>query len=137
MAAISNPQIKSIFAGYPQQLRKPMKQLHDWIHEVAAEHDLSVEESIKWGEPSYRSEHGSPVRLGVRTDNEPLCCVYFNCQTSLVETFQELYSDELIFDGKRALTLKADTEFPADTVKHCLELALKYHQLKHLPQLGA
>ena len=137
MASIKNPEIKSIFAAYPKQARKPMKLLRDWIHEVASEHDMSVEEAIKWGEPSYRSDHGSPVRLGVRSDNELLCCIFFNCQTSLVETFRELYADELTFDGKRALTLKADSEFPEDTVKHCLEMALKYHQLKHLPQLGA
>ena len=128
-------EIDAIFATYPPQLRQLMNTLRNWIHEVADEHGLTVEETIKWGEPSFRSEHGSPVRLGVKT-TQPTACVYFNCQTSLVDTFRELYWDVLSFDGKRELTLCVNNEVPAEEVRHCLELALKYHQLKHLPQLG-
>ncbi len=136
MPSIENKEIKAIFDAYPKQLKKPMKELRNLIYEVAGDHNLIVEESIKWGEPSFRTKQGSPLRLGVRTAEQSACCIYFNCQTNLVETFRELYSDVLRFEGKREITLDINKDIPEDEVRHCLELALKYHQLKHLPQLG-
>lgn len=137
MQEIRDPQILAVFDAYPPAARKKMLQLRRWIFECAESCDRAVEESLKWGEPSYRCKSGSPIRLGVREAPELTLCLFFNCQSLLVETFREIYPDELIYDGKRAILLPADKKLPQAVVKDCITLALQYHQRKQLPLLGA
>ena len=63
--------------------------------------------------------------------------MYFNCNTSLVNTFKELYEDVFTFVGNRAMVFGETDELPMDELEHCISLALRYHRLKHLPLLGA
>jgi hypothetical protein len=55
--------------------------------------------------------------------------MYFNCQTTLVDTFRTLFP-ELSFEGNRALVFEASEELPIDAVSTCIELALTYHRRK-------
>ncbi|MEM7257229.1 MAG: DUF1801 domain-containing protein, partial [Pseudomonadota bacterium] len=126
---------QAVFDKYPDAAQKKVLQLRQWILECAG--DKPVDETLKWGEPSYRCKGASPVRLGVREAPVLSLCLFFNCQSQLVETFRELYSDDLSFDGNRAIVLPANKKLPATEVKHCITLALEYHQRKHLPMLGA
>ncbi len=63
--------------------------------------------------------------------------IYFNCNTSLVGTFRELYGDLFRFEGNRAIVFGAADPLPVNELKHCVALALTYHRVKHLPLLGA
>ncbi len=56
--------------------------------------------------------------------------IYFNCNTSLVENFRELYSGALTLEGNRAVILEADEPIPEAEVRHCLAMALTYHRDK-------
>lgn len=135
MTDIPEPAVQAVFDQCPAATLQKMRQLRQWVYQCAG--DKPIEESLKWGEPSYRCKGASPVRLGVREVPQPSVCLYFNCQSQLVETFRELYADVLHFDGNRAIVLPANKKLPAAAVKHCITLALEYHQRKHLPLLGA
>jgi hypothetical protein len=54
--------------------------------------------------------------------------MYFNCRTTLVETFRALFPDELRFEGQRAIIFKASERIPKDAVAFCVAAALTYHR---------
>jgi len=134
-----NNSVAKKFDSYPSKVKKKLLKLRKIILEVAAEHDdiANVEETLKWGEPSYLSKTGSTVRIDWKEAKPDQYAMYFHCQTKLVDTFKELYKDELRFEGNRAIVFGLDTKVPEDELKHCVFLALTYHRRKHLPMLGA
>ncbi|MCS6233012.1 DUF1801 domain-containing protein, partial [Shewanella baltica] len=64
-------------------------------------------------------------------------CLFFNCKTQLVDTFRELHSDVLQFEGNRAIVLNIYDPLPEFAISQCIELSLKYKSIKHLTLLGA
>lgn len=132
------PEVAAKFNSYPEPAASRLKQIRELIHQVAAEQKLGdVAEALKWNEPSYSVKGGSPVRFDWKAKHPEQVAMYFICTTSLVETFRELYRHELEFEGQRAICLPLDQSFPEAPLRHCIELALRYQQLKHLPLLGA
>lgn len=125
------------FAQYPDNVRVRLDELRSIILSLANELDVGeVEESLKWGEPSYSVKFGSPIRLDWKIKSPTNYYLFFHCQTKLVDTFRELYADELVFQGNRAIVLSINEPLKKDIVKHCLTLAMTYQQRKHLPMLG-
>ncbi|MCP3684922.1 MAG: DUF1801 domain-containing protein, partial [bacterium] len=94
-----------------------------------------LEETLKWGEPSYLTKSGSTIRMDWKSTIPGQYAIYFNCNTLLVETFKELYIDKFMFEGNRAIVFKINDEIPVGELKHCISLALTYHKIKHLPML--
>lgn len=132
------PEIQAKFASYPVQAQRQLEYVRGLIFTVAAENALgTVEESLKWGEASYLVKGGSPIRIDWKPKTPAVIQIYFHCQTRLVETFREIYRDEFSYEGKRALVLPLDATIKKGPLSHCLQLALKYHSLKHLQLLGA
>ncbi|MEM7102787.1 MAG: DUF1801 domain-containing protein [Bacteroidota bacterium] len=133
------PEVAQKFDNYPDGIKPKMLALRQMIIDVAQQVDngRQPEESLKWGEPSYKSKKGSPVRIDWKTKAPEQYAVYFNCSTSLVGTFRIIYEDTFEFEGNRAIILKLDQPVPEKALRHCLELALNYHNIKHLPMLGA
>jgi hypothetical protein len=95
-----------------------------------------VEETLKWGEPSYITKSGSTIRIDWKKPSPHQYAMYFNCNTRLVETFKELYSDTFNYEGNRAIVFDEDDEIPIDELKQCISASLTYHARKHLPLLG-
>jgi len=62
--------------------------------------------------------------------------MYFNCNTSLVETFKSVYGNLFKYEKNRAILFSLDDEIPKKELKDCIEMALKYHTLKNKPFLG-
>ncbi|PTY36864.1 hypothetical protein BGP77_06150 [Saccharospirillum sp. MSK14-1] len=132
------PEVAAHFTTYPPEVREYLHQVRQLIVDVAKEHQLgSVEETLKWGEPSYKVKGGSPVRFDWKPKQPSECALYFVCTTRLVETFREIYGDELVFDGKRAIRLSLAQPFPEGPLAHCIAMAHQYQSVKHLPILGA
>ncbi len=130
--------VKERFAEYPEDARSRLEALRNMVFQLAEGLALGeVEESLKWGEPSYRVKMGSPIRMDWKAKTPNHYYVFFHCQSKLVDTFRALYGQELVFEGNRALVLDLSQPMPEFAIKHCLELALTYHQRKHLPLLGA
>ena len=112
--------------------------LRGLILETAREQDISrLEETLKWGEPSYLARKGSTIRIAWKTSDPDRYAVFFNCRTRLLETFRELYPEEFDYDGKRAIWFDLDEVFEESALRHCIALSLTYHNVKHLPLLGA
>ena len=139
MKIISQPNVVEKIRDYPEQIREKLLFLRQLILKTALEMDGigRIEESLKWGQPSYRSKRGSTIRIDRVSAESDQYAVYFHCQTSLVETFRELYAEQFNYDGKRAILFSTDDEIPIPELKHCIALALNYHRVKHLPLLGA
>ncbi len=124
--------------SYPQAIKPLMLNLRKLILNIANELQLGkVDETIKWGELSYQVKNGSPLRLDWKTKTPEQYYLFFHCQTKLVDTFRELYSDSLTFQGNRAIVLNINEALPEKVIRHCLELAMQYKSIKHLPLLGA
>lgn len=135
--------IKSKFDSYPEAARLQLLKIRMAIFEVAVEETLGeVTESLKWGEPSYQSKAGSAIRMGWKAKSPRTVSVYFNCKTTLVDTFKEIYRDTFVYAGNREIVFQVPDnsslkEVPMLELKACLSMALRYHQVKHLPLLGA
>ncbi|TOK86972.1 hypothetical protein CGI08_23180 [Vibrio parahaemolyticus] len=129
--------VKDRFDEYPDNARVRLEELRNLVFQVASELELGeVDETLKWGEPSYSVKTGSPLRMDWKLKSPNSYYLFFNCQTKLIDTFRELYSDELVFQGNRAVVLSLSKPLPETVIKSCLELALTYHQRKNLPLLG-
>ena len=138
MSKIDNPAVARVFDNYPESIRKKMTRLRQLVLDTASETEGVgiLEETLKWGEPSYLTKGGSTIRADWK-DREPgQYAMYFNCNTSLVDTFKALYGDVFAFEGNRAIVFGRTDELPVDELKHCVSLALTYHRVKHLPLLG-
>jgi hypothetical protein len=136
--SIDNADVAAVFDSYPRPIRQRALQLRKLIFDAARDCDVNVpEETLKWGEPSYLDKKGSTVRIGWSDKSPDDIGLYFNCQTTLVETFKEVYPDELRYAGVRAILIGRNEKIPAATIRHCVTLALTYHRVKHLPLLGA
>ncbi|MEL0641940.1 DUF1801 domain-containing protein [Pseudoalteromonas aliena] len=126
--------VDNIFSSYPEVAKSKLMRLRELIYIIAQEQNLGgVEESLKWGEPSYNVISGSPIRLGFKGSS---CYLFFHCQTKLVSTFRELHSQSLAFEGNRAIILNSKKSLPEYPIKECIKLALTYHNVKRLPLLG-
>ncbi len=129
--------VQNRFGEYPEDARVKLGKLRSLILNVATELNLGeVEESLKWGEPSYGVKSGSPIRIDWKLKSPSNYYLFFNCQTKLVDTFRELYSEVLEFQGNRAIVLHLHNPMPEPVIRHCIELALTYQQRKQLPLLG-
>jgi hypothetical protein len=132
-----NKAVTDRFAEYLENVRIRLEELRGLVFLVASDLALGeVEESLKWGEPSYSVTTGSPIRMDWKLKSPNDYGLFFHCQTKLVDTFRELYSEVLDFQGNRAIVLSLSKPLPEAAVKHCIELALTYQQRKNLPLLG-
>lgn len=139
MNLTTNPNTTEVFENYPDSVRSQMEQLRELVLEAASEVDglENLEETLKWGEPSYLTKHGSTVRMDWKEKKPDQYAMYFKCTSKLVPTFKKLYQDTFTFEGDRAIIFELDDEIPEKELKHCIKLALNYHKVKHLLLLGA
>ena len=139
METIENHQVADVFNNYPKVMRKKLLFIRQLILDTAVETEgvNKLQETLKWGEPSYISKNGSTVRIGWKKSNPKQYAVFFHCKTTLVETFKEIYRDTFKFEGNRAIIFNETDEIPIEELKYCVSLSLTYHNRKHLPMLGA
>ncbi len=139
MKKFSNPEVAAVFASYPKNMRKHLMYLRQLVFDAALETDGvgEIEETLKWGEPSYLVKGGSTIRMDWKKKNPDYYAVYFNCKTSLIDTFKELYRDKFKFEGNRVIIFSEHDQVPDKALKHCFSLSLTYHKIKNLPLLGA
>jgi len=134
----TDPKVEGALAKYPEEVQGKMAKLRQLILEAAEEIDglEKIEETLKWGEPSYLTKHGSTVRMDWKPKSPDQYAIYFKCTSKLVPTFREIYPTEFNYEGNRALVFSLDEKLPEDALKRCIKLALTYHKVKHLPLLG-
>lgn len=138
MDQIENLEVETVFNSYPKHIRQKIMFLRQLVLDTASESEevVTLEETLKWGEPSYLTKRGSTIRMNWKNSTPDQYALYFHCKTKLVDTFKELYNGKLKFEGNRAIVFHQNDEIPIDEVKHCIFLSLTYHSRKHLPMLG-
>jgi len=129
--------VRDKFSSYPTDIALVLNQIRDLIFCIAEQEGISeLEETLKWNEPSYTSKIGSPIRFDYKASHPTQFCIYFNCKTKLIETFKEVYQDTFHYVGNRAIVFELGQPLPLNELSHCLSVALKYKQLRHLNLLG-
>ena len=89
------------FSTYPLPVQELAIKIRNLILTVASEENLGdVEETLKWGEPSYITKTGSTLRMDWKSKNPNVISIYVNCQTKLIETFKEVYPESFIYVGE-------------------------------------
>jgi len=132
-----NLSVQQKFTTYPEDIAVLLTIIRDLILNVAKQDGISdISETLKWGEPSYVSKAGSTIRIDWKAKYPEQYCVYFNCKTSLVETFKEIYGDIFIYEGNRAIVFKTNQIVPYKELAHCISMSLRYKKIKHLVLLG-
>jgi hypothetical protein len=130
--------VKQKFDLYPENIKALLNVIRDLIYSVAQRDGISdLTETLKWGEPSYISKNGSTIRIDWKAKWPDQYCIYFNCKTSLIETFKEVYGDTFVYEGNRAIVFKTQQNLPIEALSHCISLSLRYKKLKHLNLLGS
>lgn len=134
----SNPEVEIVFANYPDNVREKMLELRELVLETANELEdvTTMEETLKWGEPSYITKHGSTLRMDWKLKAPDQYAVYFKCTSRLVETFREVFKNNFDFEGNRAIVFQLKDMIPKKELKECIKATLTYHKVKKLPTLG-
>jgi hypothetical protein len=122
--------VDAVFNAYPQTTRTRLKALRRLILDTAktTKGIGRIEQALKWGQPSFltpETKSGSTVRID-HVDGKRYA-IYFHCQTDLVATFRELYTDKWSYGGNRCILLSADDKIDEAALRHCIALALTYH----------
>ena len=134
----SNPEVEQVFSNYPDSVRDKMQRLRKLVLETAEETPeiRQLEETLKWGEPSFITEKGSTLRMDWKKKTPDQYALYFQCTSRLVDTFRLVFDGQFHFEGKRAIIFRLDEKIPEAEVKACIRATLTYHNVKHLITLG-
>ena len=127
--------VAATFAAYPPSMRKRVLALRELILDVAAQTPGvgALEETLKWGEPAYItavSKSGSTLRIAWKKSTPMQYAMYFNCQTTLVDSFKTMFPTAFKVDGNRALVFSEHDEVPVEALRICIAMALTYHSTK-------
>jgi hypothetical protein len=135
----TDDKVKDVFDNYPSfvvdQLRSLRKLILNTVQEIEGLDYL--EETLKWGEPSYLTKHGSTLRIDWKKKNPDQYAVYFKCTSKLVPAFKTIFRDKFEYENNRAIVFKLNMKVPERELKLCVKMALTYHKIKHLPLIRA
>jgi len=134
----TDPRVGEKFKEYPKAVRTKMQALRKLVVQTAREIEAidSLEETLKWGEPSFLTKKGSTLRMDWKPKKPDQYAMYFKCTSRLVETFKKVYPETFSYDGNRAIVFKLDDKVPTAELKKCIEATLRYHDVKKHPTLG-
>lgn len=121
-----NPEVEKVFNGYSEELRKPLLELRELVYDIASKIPEvgDLEESLKWGQPSYASKVGTPMRIDRFEENK--IAILVHCQTTLIQDFRLMFPS-LEFSKNRAIVLDPKEPLPKPELSFCIEKALTYH----------
>ncbi len=134
----SDPKVNEVFAFYPDKVRNKMQFLRELIIQTAQETEgvNELEETLKWGEPSFVTKNGSTLRMDWKERTPDQYAMYFQCTSRLVETFRIVFDQKFQFEGKRAIVFQLDDKVPVEELKECIKASLIYHKVKDQMTLG-
>lgn len=123
--------VEQVFSSYPDAIKTKLLFIRELIFQIAAETEAvgEIEETLKWDEPSYltrKPKSGTTIRLSTVKNSEQKYAICVHCQTSLISDFKAIYP-KLNYAGTRSIVLDLDQEFPLETIKHFILMALSYH----------
>lgn len=124
--------VSDVIKSYPDRAQKYAFELRRLILETAAADSRigPLTETLKWREPSYLTEvtqSGTTLRFDWKEKYPDKLGLFVNCQTTLIRSFQDLFSDVLNFEGTRAIWLDMQQPLPRDVLAICIGKTLTYH----------
>ncbi len=134
----TNPQVEEVFSNYPDFVRGKLQHLRALVIETAEEMaDVTVlEETLKWGEPSFITKNGSTLRIDWKAKTPDQYAMYFQCSSRLVDTFRLVFNHTFQYEGKRAIVFHLNQKIPELELKECIKASLHYHKVKDQITLG-
>ncbi len=135
---ITCPEFETKLLSYPEHIRPKMQYLREIVLETAKEipEIKELEETFKWGEPSFITKIGSTLRMDWKEKTPNQYQLYFNCSSRLVETFKLVFGELFKYERNRAIIFKIDEEIPVAALKECIATTLMYHKVKNDETLG-
>lgn len=133
-----NAKVDEVFNNYPDSVRDKMQYLRALVLETASEipEITNLEETLKWGEPSYLTKNGSTLRMDWKKKTPDQFQMYFKCTSRLVETFKQVFGNSFEYEKNRAIIFQLDQDIPVVALKKCIKATLMYHKVKNDPTLG-
>lgn len=134
----SHPKVNEVFANYPEEVRERMQFLRELVIETAEETEGvdELEETLKWGEPSFVTKKGSTLRMDWKEKTPGQYAMYFQCTSRLVDTFRLVFGHTFQYEGNRAIVFQLHQSISVPAVKKCIKASLTYHHVKKLITLG-
>jgi len=134
----TDPRVAEKFDSYPSKVQKKLNAIRKLILDTAKKDDsiLEIEETLKWGEPSYLVKKGSALRMDWKAKAPDQYAVYFKCTSKLVSTFREVFGDTFEYEKNRAIVFRMNDKVPKKELAECIAATLRYHHVKDLPGLG-
>ncbi|NRR93571.1 DUF1801 domain-containing protein [Winogradskyella undariae] len=134
----TDERVNEVFANYPDFVRDKMQFLRELVIETAEETEgiTRLEETLKWGEPSFVTKNGSTLRMDWKEKSPDQYAMYFQCTSRLVNTFRLVFDHKFEYEGKRAIVFKLNQKVPEMELKECIKASLTYHNVKELITLG-
>ncbi len=98
----TDPKVEAIFANYPKFVRQQMQHLRELVIATAEETEevTVLEETLKWGEPSFVTRNGSTLRMDWKEKTPDQYAMYFQCTSRLVDTFRLVFWSQISIRGK-------------------------------------
>ena len=89
-----NTEVEAVFNSYPKRIKTKLLFLRQLIFDTAAsiEGIGEIEETLKWGEPSYLtpiSKSGSTIRIAWKESQKDQYSIFFKCTANLIPAFEE------------------------------------------------
>lgn len=134
----TDPRVEAIFANYPDFVRDKLQFLRALVIETAKETEgvEKLEETLKWGEPSFVTKNGSTLRMDWKEKTPDQYAMYFQCTSRLVDTFRLVFDQKFQYEGNRAIVFQLNQKIPESELKECIKASLTYHKVKELVTLG-
>ena len=132
-----NKAVDAVLNSYPQNVKTKLLFLRQLIFDTAAsiEGVGEIEETLKWGEPSYltsKSKSGSTIRVAWKESQKDQYSMFFKCTANLVPAFKDRFPKKFKYGGDRSIDFKFSDKVPIKELKQCIALSLTYHRNKKL-----
>ena len=129
-ASIPDQEVSDVFAALQAEHREGLLELRALILDVAEEVGAApVHESLKWGQPSYRSvrpRESTPIRLGSNASDTRHFGLFFHCRSTVLLDFQSSFPTEFRYDGNRGILFQPGEDLQTDKLRLCIGHALRY-----------
>ena len=118
--------VAAAFEAFPASARTGLLQLRSMIFEEAKADARvgALEETLKWGQPSYAAATGTPIRLGVPKSGG--FAIYTHCQSRVIPEFRSVFEGAFAFDGNRAVLFDMGEAPIGEPIRHLIRAALTY-----------
>lgn len=77
MDAITDKEFTNRVEAFPKHVRPTFDMLQALVHQVAQDSDvLKIHQTLKWGEPSFVTKHGSTLRMDWKEKSSSFFALY-------------------------------------------------------------